>query len=121
MTQMQMPVEPDASARPAHAPGPPLPREPWREAPLPLAYATPQPAQSQFPDLRDIIAMLVRRVLFALGAGLLVTGLVEAFGQGRGDASAFAGWGAGLIALVVPFPAMWRYWPTEPGQKGRTR
>ena len=111
-TQTHVPAEPDASARPAvPLPGPALH----------LAYATPQPARSQYPDARDILAMLFRRVVFAIGAGLLVAGVVEAFGERRGDASMMAGWGAGLIALVVPFPAMWRYWPTDPAPKGRTR
>jgi hypothetical protein len=52
---------------------------------------------------------------------LLVTGLVEAFGERRGDASVMAGWGATLVALVVPFPGLWRYWPTDPVPGGRRK
>ena len=110
--QTHVPVEPGAPVRRAYPP----------EPALPLAYATPQPAQAQFPDVRDVIAMVLRRTLFALGVGLLVGGLVLAFGERRGgDPEVMAGWGAALIALVVPFPAMWRYWPTDPGPGGRTK
>jgi hypothetical protein len=112
MTQPHVPAEPEATARLGQAPPPALH----------LAYATPQPARAQWPEFRDVVAMLIRRALFALGAGLLVAGLVEAFGTRRGgDAAVMAGWGAALVALVVPFPAMWRYWPTDPPPGGRTR
>ena len=113
MSQTHVPVEPDTSVRPAPAPAP--------GPALQLAYATPPPAQKQWPEFVDVVAMLIRRFLFAVGVGLLVSGLVEAFGQRRGDAAVMAGWGAALVALVVPFPGLWRYWPTDPVPGGRRK
>jgi hypothetical protein len=67
-----------------------------------LAYATPRPRGSTAEDW----FIVVRRLVFALGVGLLAGGLVEGFGNRGGDAAGLAGWGSGLVALVVPFRRM---------------
>src|SRR5687768_4068085 len=98
MTQTHFPAEPEASAgRPVRPVGsaPPVP--------LSLAYATPQPKSAAEADFGFYSVLVARRLVFALGVGLLFGGLVEAFGNRGGDAATLAGWGSGLVALVVPF------------------
>lgn len=88
------------------SPGPPPPVQP-----LPLGYAPP-PSRPPAVPIEDVMLFLFRRAVFALGVGLLTFGLVTAFAtRSYRDSSAFADWGAALVALVVPFPAMWRHWP----------
>ena len=104
MTQKHVPAEPDASSRR------PLPPEP----PLPLAYATPQPKHGA-EDFGYLLAVAVRRLIFAVGVALLTGAIVDAFAATRrGDASVLAGVGAGMIALVVPFRKL-----SEPMRLGR--
>ena len=92
MTQTHVPAEPESSAGQSLPPAPPLS----------LAYATPRPRNAAAEDW----VVVVRRLVFALGVGLLAGGLVEAFGHRGGDAAGLAGWGSGLVALVVPFRRM---------------
>src|SRR5688572_14385958 len=86
---------PEAAARPV--PPPPGPA-------LQLSYATPQPKAAGAVDFGDVLIIVIRRLVFAVGVGLLVAGLVHGFGEGNDDdAAALAGVGAGMVALVVPF------------------
>jgi hypothetical protein len=80
---------------------------------LPLGYEPPQPSSGvKGLGVDDLLIGLFRRAVFAVGVGLLTAGLIMAFGTQRyRDANEFAGWGAALVALVVPFPALWRHWP----------
>src|SRR5687767_12622238 len=99
MTQTHVPAEPEASARPAAPPPTPPPSAP----PLSLTYATPQP-KTAAEDVGFLIAVAVRRLIFAIGVGLLTAGVVNALAEARRDDPAtLAGIGAGMIALVVPF------------------
>ena len=92
--------------RPSYDPPPPV-------RPLPLGYEPPQAKPPPVP-FEDVLVFLFRRAVFALGAGLLTYGLVAALATRTSrDGPFMAGWGAGLIALVVPFPALWRHWPTR--------
>ncbi len=77
---------------------------PPRLAPLPLEYGRPQP--SSVWDDNALPLRIARRLVFALGLGLLATGIVQAWaGVDMRDAPYFAGWGAGLIGLTLP---LWR-------------
>jgi hypothetical protein len=64
--------------------------------------------------LDDVLIFLFRRVVFAVGVGLLAYGLVAGLATRISrDGPTFTGWGAALIALVIPFPALWRHWPVR--------
>jgi hypothetical protein len=83
--------------------------------PMHLAYATPTPKSSDLSDGFDTIGYLARRFIFALGVGLFV------YGVGCGwtsvavhDAGSFMGWGAGLMALTMP----WGWRRVRPGSGG---
>ena len=77
---------------------------PPRLAPLPLEYGLAQ--RSPVWDGASLALSIVRRLVFALGLGLLTTGVVQVWaGVDMRDAPYFAGWGAGLIALTLP---LWR-------------
>jgi hypothetical protein len=92
-TQTHVPAEPEPSGRPV--PGPP--------PALHLAYATPQPKQDTL-DFGDVLAIVIRRLVFAVGVGMLTYGVVYAIADARReDPATIAGMGAGLVALVVPF------------------
>jgi hypothetical protein len=92
---------PPPSIDPTAPPGSSLPSSP----PFPLHYAAPSPRPPLF-DADHIAVRIARRIVFALGCALLAIGLVSAWsGVQRNDAPYFAGWGAGLVALVVP---LWR-------------
>ena len=102
-----------ARAEPAYqpSPGPPPPVQP-----LPLGYAPPQPSAVKFDTVLVFLWLtsLFRRVVFALRVGFLTYGLVAGFADRiYRENLEFAAWGAGLIALVLPFPAGWRHRPTR--------
>ena len=105
---------PAAWAEPAYrspVPGvPPQPLPPLQ--PVPLGYEPPRSRPPPVP-FEDVLMYLFRRAVFALGVGLLAAGLVAGFATRATyrDSYMLAGWGAALIALVVPFPALWRHWP----------
>jgi hypothetical protein len=93
-TQTHVPAEPETSARPAVPPAAPA---------LHLAYATPQPKQDPL-DFGDVLAIVIRRLVFAVGVGMLTYGVVYSIASPRReDPATVAGVGAGLVALVVPF------------------
>jgi hypothetical protein len=72
---------------------------------LPLEYADRSLRRRRFKWWWVFVA--VRRLLFAVGVGIFCAGV--AGGLWRDDTVFIAaGWGAGLIALVVPFPALSR-------------
>ncbi|MDB5297512.1 MAG: hypothetical protein JWO31_3495 [Phycisphaerales bacterium] len=98
---------------PASRPDDPSPRPSADPLPaVPLGYASPGTHKPAGVPFEDVMMFLFRRAVFALGVGLLVSGLVAGWGRRvYNDNYAFAGWGAALIALVVPFPAMWRHSP----------
>jgi hypothetical protein len=85
----------------AHQPQQPPPIAARTE--LPLAYATPVP---KGPDEEFAKAMaVVRRVVFALGAGLFMFGVGNGWmDYTKADVGAWMGWGAGLMALSWPGP-----------------
>ena len=105
--------EPAARVEPAYRPPgspPPQPSQPLQ--PFPLGYEPPRSRPPPPVPFEDVLMFLFRRAVFALGVGLLTFGLVAGFASGSyRDSASMAGWGAALIALVVPFPAMWRHWP----------
>ena len=104
MTQTHVPAEPEASARTAQPPPPALH----------LAYATPQP-KSSAEDFGFVLALILRRLIFAVGVGLLAAGIADAIANDRrSDAPTLAGVGAGMVALVVPFRKL-----SEPMRLGR--
>ena len=95
------------------APPPPPPAQSAPAPVMPLEYGRPAPRGT--PELLEWIetSLLVagfRRLVLAVGAGLLAAGLVEAIDDSRygGDAQYTAGWGAALIVLVVPWPRLLR-------------
>ena len=92
-------MDPSASASPA--PGdPPATAGVDAPAPFPLHYAKPKPPE---PDPFEPVIRVVRRIVFALGLGLLAFGLTCAIGGVyTRDAPYFAGWGAGFVGLAVP-------------------
>lgn len=102
-TALDAPNDPPDPSAGQHSPSPrpvhPLGYEPPRDAPPDVA-------------VDRVVTMLLRRVVFAGGVGLFVFGMVTAFAERSvRDAPEAAGWGAALIALVVPFPALWDYLP----------
>ena len=73
------------------------------QPPHPLTYAQPLPRSILFDMLDHTAVVVVRRLLFSLGCGLLAFGAVSAWaGVNRSDAPYSAAWGAGLIALTSP-------------------
>ena len=105
MTQTPPSVGAEPAIRPAPLPGPALQ----------LAYATPQPKSAGTADFADVLQIMIRRIVFATGIGMLVGGLVYAFADNRrDDPAAMAGVGAGMVALVVPFRKL-----SEPVRLGR--
>ena len=86
---MTMPPETDSA--------PPPTSPPFR-----LHYAEPAPR----PPLLDpdhLAVRIGRRLIFAIGCGLLAFGVISVWGSvNRTDAPYCAAWGAGLIALTVP-------------------
>lgn len=70
--------------------------------PLPLEYASPTPPATDDSGV-DPLLRIGRRLVFALGLGLLSYGVVAGLsGVDRGDAPTMAGWGGGLIGLAFP-------------------
>jgi hypothetical protein len=67
-----------------------------------LEYATPMPPRTDGWGLQDVW-IVGRRVLFALGCGMLVYGLCDTYRGGR-DGLFSAGWGASFIGLTMPWP-----------------
>ena len=101
MTHTHMHAEPDSSTRASPEQGP-VPRVPPGPA-LHLAYATPPPKQDAL-DFGDVLAIVIRRLVFAVGVGMLTYGVVYGLANPRReDPATVAGIGAGLVALVVPF------------------
>src|SRR5829696_7577611 len=85
---------PEPNVRPAPPPGPALQ----------LSYATPQPKTAGTADFADVLIVSIRRLVFAVGVGMLAGGFVYAIADTRRDDPAtLAGIGAGMVALVVPF------------------
>ena len=77
------------------------PRQPHGS--LRLDYATPM--ARRWNPLNAALWLGVRKVVFAGGVALLSWGLVSAMaGVNREQAPVLAAWGAGLAALMVPFP-----------------
>lgn len=72
-------------------------------APLRLDYATPM--GRRWKPVNAALWLGVRKVVFASGVAMLVWGCVSAAaGVDRHNAPIVAAWGAGLAALMVPFP-----------------
>jgi hypothetical protein len=70
--------------------------------PLSIEYATPS-VKETFGGEVDKLLHVGRRLVFAVGVGLLMYGVGDGFGSRRGNAPAFMGWGAALAALVMPW------------------
>ena len=102
---------PARASEPAAPVAPPPPGVPVGPA-LPLNYADNRIRAPGVPAEAIVVAVF-RRIVFAAGVGLLVTGAVGAFSDrpSYNDSMYFAGWGAALVALVVPFPALSRWRP----------
>jgi hypothetical protein len=77
---------------------------PSRDAPPVLGYATPAPLLPQVRPAGEwepiVFWLIARRLVFALGTGMLMYGIGE--GLFRGDAATHMGWGGGFIGLCIP-------------------
>jgi hypothetical protein len=87
------PVEPFAAAASSDA----------SRAPSRLDYATPM--GRRWKPVNAALWLGVRKVVFASGVAMLVWGCVSvAAGVNRHTGPIVAAWGAGLAALMIPFP-----------------
>lgn len=77
------------------------------EAAVPLEYSNPlrKPVRVSEGPPEDLTRYTIRRLMFALGAGLLLAGVGNAYvGYDRSDVAIQMGFGAGLVALT------WKPW-----------
>src|SRR4051794_13616294 len=81
----------------------PLDVQQSRAAPADLDYASPG---TRLKPPFDYVGF-IRQTVFAIGVGLLVFGETVSWGNNRAwsdDAGAWSGFGAGLIAWMIPWP-----------------
>ena len=84
----------------------PTPRPP-DDAPLPLEYETRRAAAPRGDDVQQVLWAAIRRIVFAVGLGLFMTGVGTTWMGRDRDGPLLMGWGAALIGLTLPLPP-WR-------------
>src|SRR4051812_24351217 len=94
--------------------------EPQMPPPMPVIPLAYQAKRSRRISPEEILFAVLRRVVLAVGAGLLVAGITGGIFKGHSDSPAYAGIGAFLIVMVLPLGQWWRRWQVfEPDRDER--